>query len=113
RFSCNVPERHFDGRFGEIICGKCEPKLLGYSLDFQRVLVPQQWFEIRSNQMCARKLVLSAPSRRTRDFADACEALVRVDFNQQKRRDCVAPTAPAADSKFRFEGHADWNSFDP
>src|SRR6266436_4581496 len=63
--------------------------------------------------MSASYLVLSAPTRRARGFADASDTLISVDFYQKERRKGVRATAPATNRKFRVQRNADGNGFDP
>src|ERR1035441_5885862 len=61
--------------------------------------------------MSAGDLILPAPAWRAGRFAQASEALVRMDLYQQKRGNCVSPATTAANGKLRLERHLDWYGF--
>src|ERR1035438_8246466 len=61
--------------------------------------------------MSACDLVLAAPAWRAGRFAQAGEALVRMDLYQQERGNGVSPATTAADGKLRLERHLDWYGF--
>src|SRR6266550_1991605 len=62
--------------------------------------------------MLRGELILAAPSRRARNFAEADMSLIGVNLHQKKRRSRVRPAAAALDRKLRLDRHADGDGFD-
>ncbi len=111
RFAEEVPEGHLQPGFGEGIARDALGDHAGQALDVPGVLADEQRGEVGVDQVGGGDLILAAPDRGAGDLAEADQALVGMQLDEQEGRDGVR-AAPALDGAGGVDGDLDGDGLD-
>ena len=107
----DVPEGHLQAGLGEGVVGDGGVDGGHEALDFGWVLAGEHGREDAVDEVGGSYLVFAAPDRGTGDLAEAFDAGVGVDSDEEEGGLGMA-AATAADSPFGADGDVDWDCFD-